>query len=97
MKKRMLSALLALCMLMTVVAVAEPAEAPAAAAPVTYTHNGRVTLIDGACTDTPIGSIEDAAQVVDSVLASTMYLKLQCMEFLCSSVRIIRNSVRLSS
>ena len=69
MKKRMLSALLALCILMTVVAVAEPAEAPAAAAPVTYTHNGRVTLIDGACTDAPIVSIEDAAQVVDSVLA----------------------------
>lgn len=33
-----------------------------------YTHNGRVTLIDGPVVDTPVLGFEDAAAVIDAVL-----------------------------
>ena len=36
--------------------------------PVYYSHDDRVTLIDGTCVETPIDSIESAAEVVFSVL-----------------------------
>ena len=35
-------------------------EAADGEAPVYYSHNGRVTLIDGACVETPIDSFESA-------------------------------------
>ena len=43
-------------------------EAAQAEAPVYYSHSGRVTLIDGACVETPIDSFESADKVVLSVL-----------------------------
>ena len=33
-----------------------------------YIHDGRVTFVDGACTEAPVESAEDAAQVVDAML-----------------------------
>lgn len=68
MKKRLLCALLALCMLLGGVAMGEPAGTSPVEGPAIYTHDGRVTLIDGACTDAPVNSMDDAAAVVDSVL-----------------------------
>ena len=66
---------LLLCVLLTVMSPlgatsrAETADAATGAkAPVYYSHDGRVTLIDGTCVETPIGSIESAAEVVFSVL-----------------------------
>ena len=66
---------LLLCVLLTVMSPlgaasrAETADAAAGAkAPVYYSHDGRVTLIDGTCVETPIDSIESAAEVVFSVL-----------------------------
>lgn len=66
---------LLLCVLMTMTQLlgtasrAETADAPAGAEePVYYSHGGRVTMIDGACVETPINSFEDAAGVVVSVL-----------------------------
>ena len=62
-----------LCVLMTLMpslgslAQAETTET-AAIAPTYYTHNGRVTLIDGACTDAPVNGFDDAAAVVDDLL-----------------------------
>ena len=32
-----------------------------------YVHDGRVTFVDGACTDRPVQSMEDAAQVVEAM------------------------------
>ena len=65
--RRFFCALLALALLagMVSVAAAEPETAPSATV---YTHDGRVTLIDGACTDAPVRGFGDAAAVVDSVL-----------------------------
>ena len=49
--------------------LAETADAAAGAeAPVYYSHDGRVTLIDGVCVETPIDGFESAAEVVFSVL-----------------------------
>ena len=66
---------LLLCVLLMVISPlgaasrAETADAAAGAkAPVYYSHDGRVTLIDGTCVETPIDSIESAAEVVFSVL-----------------------------
>ena len=66
---------LLLCVLLTVMSplgaasLAETADAAAGAeAPVYYSHDGRVTLIDGACVETPIDGFESAAEVVFSVL-----------------------------
>lgn len=66
---------LLLCVLLVVISPfgtaswAETANAAAhAEAPVYYSHNGRVTLIDGACVETPINSFESADKVVFSVL-----------------------------
>ncbi len=36
-----------------------------------YTHDGRVTFVDGACTDAPVKSTADAARVVDAMIALT--------------------------
>lgn len=36
-----------------------------------YTHDGRVTFVDGACTDAPVMSTADAAEVVDAMVALT--------------------------
>ena len=33
-----------------------------------YSHDGRVTFVDGACTDQPVRSMEDAAAIVDAML-----------------------------
>lgn len=68
MKKRLLCALLALCLLLGGVAMGEPAGTSPVEGPTIYTHDGRVTLIDGACTDASVNSMDDAAAVVDSVL-----------------------------
>ena len=63
-----------LCVLLTVtspfgVSRAETADAAEGAeAPVYYFHGDRVTLIDGACVETPIDGFDDAAEVVFSVL-----------------------------
>ncbi len=63
---------LILCVMLTSMTLAGTASraetAGAAEAPRFYSHGGRVTLIDGACTETPIVSFEDAAGVVNSVL-----------------------------
>ena len=34
-----------------------------------YSHNDRVTFVDGTCTDRPVTNVEDAAEVVDSMMA----------------------------
>ena len=34
-----------------------------------YIRDGRVTFVDGACVDRPIGNMEDAAEVIESALA----------------------------
>ncbi|MBR0366844.1 MAG: M4 family metallopeptidase, partial [Clostridia bacterium] len=36
-----------------------------------YTRDGRVTFVDGACTDAPVKSTADAARVVDAMVALT--------------------------
>ncbi|MBQ6373293.1 MAG: M4 family metallopeptidase [Clostridia bacterium] len=33
-----------------------------------YTHDGRVTFVDGACTDAPVRGVDDAAVVVNSMI-----------------------------
>ena len=65
--KRVLCVWLALCLLLSGASMAEAAEAPEAGARV-YTHDGRVTLIDGSCADGPIAGFEDAERVVDDAL-----------------------------
>ena len=65
--RRWFCALLTLALLAGTVSVAAAEAAPAPSAAV-YTHDGRVTLIDGACTDAPVKDFGDAAAVVDSVL-----------------------------
>ena len=65
--KNILCVWLALCLLLSGVSLAEMAEAPEEAARV-YTHDGRVTLIDGSCADGPVTGFEDAERVVDDVL-----------------------------
>ena len=64
---RVLCVWLALCLLLSGASMAEAAEAPEAGARV-YTHDGRVTLIDGSCADGPIAGFEDAERVVDDAL-----------------------------
>ena len=66
--KRIMCVLLALALVLAATALAEPALSVEAGSPVIYTHNGRVTLIDGACWDETINDFDDAAWVVDSVL-----------------------------
>ncbi len=66
MMKRILSAVLALGLLLSGVSLAEPATA---AAPVVYSHNGRVTLIDGATTDAAVNDFNSASAVVSGALA----------------------------
>jgi len=65
--KRILCALLALAMLAGGYCMAEAAPA-ASDGPTYYKHDGRVTLIDGACVDHPVNSFEDAVQVIDGVI-----------------------------
>ncbi len=65
--KRLLCVLLSLALLSGAACFAET---EGAGAPAIYTSDGRVTLIDGACTDAPVNGFEDAAAVVDSVLDS---------------------------
>ena len=64
--KRILSILLALMLLVGASALGEPAEA--IPVPAIYSHDGRVTFIDGACVSGPIDGFEGAADVVASVL-----------------------------
>ena len=65
--RRFFCALLALALLagMVSVAAAVPETAPSATV---YTHDGRVTLIDGATVDTPVMDFDGASRVVDGVL-----------------------------
>ena len=69
--KRLIAVLLTACMLLGGASLAEAAnmdaQAPAGGF-TTYAHDGRVTLIDGACTDAPIRSFDDACAVVGDVL-----------------------------
>ena len=67
--KRLIAILLALAMLLMALPLAGLAEAPAADGPVTYAHDGRVTLIDGATVDTPVTDFDAARAVVDGVLS----------------------------
>ncbi len=64
---RALSAMLALCLL-TGAAGVGTAEAADEATARFYTHDGRVTLIDGATVDTPVTDFDTAGTVVDSAL-----------------------------
>ncbi len=63
-RKKILSLILALALLLcSIPALAETT----GGAPKLYTHDGRVTLVDGAYTDDPIRSPEEAAAVVASM------------------------------
>ena len=68
MMKRFLCFVTALAMLLSAVALAEPAAAPMPEGSTAYYHNGRVTLIDGNCAGEPLTGFEDAAWVVECVL-----------------------------
>ena len=69
MLKRTLAALLSAVLLLSCVPCwAEAAVAAEAPAPVYYTHDGRVTFVEGATTDQPIRSLDDAAQVVQAMI-----------------------------
>ena len=69
--KRLIAVLMAACVLLSGMSLAEAANMDAQASTegfTTYAHDGRVTLIDGACTDAPIHSFDDAYAVVGDVL-----------------------------
>ena len=66
--KKLLAILLTLAMLLGALPLTGMAEAPAADGPATFTHDGRVTLIDGATVDTPVTDFDAASAVVDGVL-----------------------------
>ena len=67
--KRSLSILLVLIMLFSAAAFGQAASADAAPTEATvYTHDGRVTFVDGALTDEPILSFDDAGRVVAEAL-----------------------------
>ena len=59
--KKLLSVLICVCMLLGALGAA-PAE------PVSRTHDGAVTMIDGAVTEEPIRSMEEAADILASLL-----------------------------
>ncbi len=64
--KRLLSAALVLCLLISAMPLAVSAEE--AASPIVYEHDGRVTLIDGATVDSPVADMDAAARVVDGAM-----------------------------
>ena len=66
--KKLLAMLLTLSMLLGALPLIGMAEAPAADSPTTYSHDGRVTLIDGATVGAPVTDFDAARAVVDGVL-----------------------------